>query len=31
MNVLREQGLSSMIEDAMKACTARADEMSRTL
>ena len=31
MNVLREQGLAPMIEDAMKACTARAEEMSRTM
>ena len=31
MNVLRERDMTAMVVDAMKACTARAEEMSRTL
>ncbi len=31
MNVLRERDMTAMVVDAMKACTARAEEMSRTM
>ena len=31
MNVLRERDMTSMVVDAMKACTARAEEMDRTM
>ena len=31
MNVLYERDLAATVTDAMKACTARAEEMSRTL
>ena len=31
MNVLRERDMTAMVVEAMKACTARAEEMSRTM
>lgn len=31
MNILRERDMTAMVVDAMKACTARAEEMSRTM
>ena len=31
MNVLRERDMTAMVVDAMKACTARAEEMDRTM
>ena len=31
MNILRERDMTAMVVEAMKACTARAEEMDRTM